>query len=846
MAKSDTKLIGRAAGVMPGSPPNGPAIGAGEIDRAWIEFFDPKKNDSVGHPFGDLYRLWLINPTVVQLCLAAARKKAGEEALTSIDLGLAVQAQCLGGEARLQLEQLEAWHARLLTDHGDWRPLKNLSILELGCGVGYLAPILTGLGADYYGLDKSAAEIKKAKLWWSSRCNQKAAFEEFDLALMPSEPEKAAETLRTLCAGRVPDLVIGINVLEYLGNLELVLLSLRHLLAPNYGTASAFFVTVNPDYYARLSLESPFLQKPSEVVIACLNRKVASDDCHLLGRFKLCEAFRDSGFVIVQQNFLSVPTGGDKELKRQYQNGCEGVNLGLAPFVAFAVDPLPVGRRARKSEWDELCSKSVLKYLSDQNSPSFDKALLNKVRAEGLVIMLNKGERLLARHNLGGRLYIVLKGQFCAPEAPENVFKSFHLFGELEANYSVGPTHVRYGYYVNEVIAAEDGSSVLEIPTALAGELIGPTSSLRADLFAKLREKVMLRNARLTLRAAREAPLYNASVDWFRFARVNSRQNLKEEASRAFFPKSSTNPFSQFRNFGKYELGRVAGAFLELQEIEQRIFSRCSWAHCVLVDTRALTRIADLSDDDVNMYIRALHCLGVVDGFVLFSRHCGKPVGALVASHFKSKVRDNEVWEKTAKDAIERWSSRAGEKAFWSGKKPPEDQMTTAFHELVDQFLRQRADGNPFSDLLFQALTALARVNFALFAETPSFFVIRDLPFLRSLAYDPEVVLNRHLFARALSMQPANEHGGSQFPQLKQLFDKTYDNETLGRLRFFAAAFCEFVHNDFEMHDGGLFHSTGVVTERLPLVPEQPIFARQASIPNRRDQMSEGSAPVFQ
>ena len=63
------------------------------LDQAWINFFDPDKDGMPEHCSGDLYRMWLINPTVIQMCLAAARRKAGEDDLTSIDLGLAVQGQ---------------------------------------------------------------------------------------------------------------------------------------------------------------------------------------------------------------------------------------------------------------------------------------------------------------------------------------------------------------------------------------------------------------------------------------------------------------------------------------------------------------------------------------------------------------------------------------------------------------------------------------------------------------------------------------------------------------------------------------------------------------------------------
>ena len=154
-------------------------------------------------------------------------------------------------------------------------------------------------------------------------------------------------------------------------------------------------------------------------------------------------------------------------------------------------------------------------------------------------------ERVFTRHNLGGLLYIVVKGQFCAHRAPENVFKPNDLFGELEANFGTEPGGARYGYYINDVVAMEDDSEVLVIPTQLATKLLGPGPTLRAELFAKLREKMILRNARLTLRGAGEAPLYNEKVQWLEFNTPKRDSLLDEKGSRFFFPTNSGNPFER-------------------------------------------------------------------------------------------------------------------------------------------------------------------------------------------------------------------------------------------------------------------------------------------------------------
>ena len=121
--------------------------------------------------------------------------------------------------------------------------------------------------------------------------------------------------------------------------------------------------------------------------------------------------------------------------------------------------------------------------------------------------------------------------------------------------------------------------------------------------------------------------------------------------------------------------------------------------------------------------------------------------------------------------------------------------------------------------MLLQALITLARINWLLFDETPNFFVVRDVPLLRSLAYDEQTILNRHLFSRAHSVCPSAQHNSSPLPPLNQLAKEARDAGALGRLNFYAAALRQFIATDLEKHNGALCFSTGVATHRVPDVP---------------------------
>ena len=775
------------------------------VEQGWVSFFDPHQTGSPERRYGDLYRMWLINPVIVQSCLTAARRKAGADDLTSIDLGLCVQGQCFAGEVSkwTRRDGLEAWHAGMLNEAGGL--LSGLRVLDLGCGLGYLAPIITRLGAIYVGIDESATFMNKADLWWKAECGGRATFRQLDLGGLPSNPAKAAERLLTECGGR-PDLIMAVNVLEYLQAAKRVCLlgALRHLMAPTYTKSSALFVTTNPDYYAEFS-PGGFRREANDVMIACLNQKVPSARCSPLGRYKVAELLRDTGFVTMQEAFLTVPPNGDDELHRMYEDGTRAVNLGIAPFVAFASSALPIGRSLTDDELREIASASGLRYLNDKNSPSHDPDLWRAIKNEGKVVKLDRGQPLLRRHNLGGQMYIVLKGQLCAGETPESAFNPGDLFGELEANFETSDGKVRYGHYVNDVVAAADKVEVLIIPTHLASRLVSPQCSLRARLFARLREKVMLRNARLTNREWDKGAT-NGTVDWREFA--PERAGLKTtEAARYLYPEARTNPFSTFKNFRTYILGRVAGALLELQEIEFRQFGRCAWAHCVLIDFQTLKGIAGLGDGDVNDCIRVLHHLGVLDAFAPAKDIAGQEVMHIARESFAYQGYDAYRGEDWVGKAFEQASSHH----LWISKNNP----NKTFERLARVCQRMAAAGKPGADSL---VVMLAQLNWLLFDKTPNFFVLRDLPLLRSLAYDPLPTLKRQIFARTFSLYP----NGVEWPKLEELANWTHRNHASGRSKFYAAALCEFVRADLCRYAGAFCYSTGVAANGLPVPPLPP------------------------
>lgn len=400
-----------------------------ELTGEWLKLFKR-------HPFGDLYRLWLINPAVIQVAIAAARRRQNPTLESPpIELGIAVQVQGLTlGENWRSLARLEEWHRKVVEAAKKWQPLAGLTILDVGCGVGYRAQFLTALGAEYIGLDYNADFIAFAQKRFG-RKGSHARFEVFDLdSLAGMDRDLAADTLRNLCKGVAPDLVLSINVVEHLEHPAALLGALRQIFNHRGRTSALFFTTSHLRYYHHLivpqKLDGPCRTVPTEVPIVCLDgRKVRLNEHR---RFSLASALRDCGYWVAQEALLSLPPGGDSVVQDTHLTTPLTVNWGLAPFRAFVARPLPPDEQVPPQVIKQVFERSDLRMMSDTHEGD----LIREIHAKARLLSLRPGELLLAKHNLGGCLYVVTEGALQVKNEPETTFGEYALLGELEANHA--------------------------------------------------------------------------------------------------------------------------------------------------------------------------------------------------------------------------------------------------------------------------------------------------------------------------------------------------------------------------------------------------------------------------
>ena len=101
---------------------------------------------------------------------------------------------------------------------GSDKPLKNLSLLDVGCGGGLISEPMCRLGANVTGIDASSKNIKIAEL--HSKTNQ------LDIKYLNKSPEQIKEV-------EIFDIILNLEVVEHVKDLDLYIKSCSRLLKKN-------------------------------------------------------------------------------------------------------------------------------------------------------------------------------------------------------------------------------------------------------------------------------------------------------------------------------------------------------------------------------------------------------------------------------------------------------------------------------------------------------------------------------------------------------------------------------------------------------------------------------------
>jgi CRP-like cAMP-binding protein/2-polyprenyl-3-methyl-5-hydroxy-6-metoxy-1,4-benzoquinol methylase len=444
-----------------------------EIIQAWIE---------ANNPYGDYWRMALVNPIVLNYVRKLVKERNTDISQISFYESLAIQNKNLPSEEK-QTDKYIRWHEKLKKES---LSLKDIKIFDLGCGEAYLSRLLSPFGVSYLGVDGSSefqkfasknAEHQKNKGNITILCGNLDGY-----GFIKNTEKKLKKDLDKF---GIPDLALGIIILEHLENPLPLLCWLSHTLASTSRVNYALFVTLNADYHscdfnnklnmkkdhgAEFSLEGEAkiqsANVPVDVIIRC--------------RRKIERLFRDSNFRIIQYSPLFFSPA-------HYPHGFNNALKGIPPFDCYLVTPLPKPISLSKNELNDifeiLCEKSIIHAFSDSQK---NKLKENLLRCD--ILEFSKNQIIIAQHNMGGDLYIVLEG---AVELRHNkevlaIFSCYELIGELEAE-----ERGYEKYYIYPIFAGSEKVKVFRITHELFLDIVqSQYNTFEFNLFSNLRKRI--------------------------------------------------------------------------------------------------------------------------------------------------------------------------------------------------------------------------------------------------------------------------------------------------------------------------------------------------------------------
>lgn len=232
----------------------------------------------------------------------------------------------------------------------------------------------------------------------------------------------------------------------------------------------------------------------------------------------------------------------------------------------------------------------------------------------------------------------------------------------------------------------------------------------------------------------------------------------------------------------------------------------------------------------ISEFFRILSQLNVVDafplsGFAKLSACDGRSLKKyvldltkkIICERLGSDIRTSivENWFESRENV--RWWNVRPQKKRTKGFQQKQNSLASVYWQLEAELRNERHLGESVKTTARQMLELLASVDHLLGSTFPYFAVLHDLPMLRSLAFDPDDDLEQRLFARGLVCRarlPRSKEEEDRLSELKGLPKQLEEQRCQGRIRMYAAAFCEFVANALKSSDSVIKLSSN--TESVP------------------------------
>lgn len=725
-------------------------------------------------PFGDLWRRVLVNPVILHLSTQGLSAYEGLNAVRKM------------AHEFSDALALTEWYRSHEPD------VRDLRVLDLGCGEGWLGRWLTPHGAKYLGLDGSDSLISKATAAAQGTPSEKIRFSQINLS-GDSDLSMLDTTVEWL--GQA-DLVTAIVVLEHLEDPVPSLRRLSKRFAGGGSSARFLAICLNPPFFERhgKKLNRSEAPRPSHACIDSIGHEV---DCIFRCEREMLRLFRDSRLIVEYSAPLHFPPAYEQSI-------LQASSMGLAPFHAFVARPERRGDAVSPSELDDLLTSN--KFLSLIQGDEHQRDTMR--RQIGLLERRSfpAGEEIVRAHNLGGDVFVVLSGE-AVLDAPGGLpLRRGETFGELEACKVRPNYHLGESTYIYSVRAGEGGATVLRIAEPLATELLADASTSPAShLFWQLRDRITIR-------------LWPTSIRT-QSAKGAAKLALPKRLSKILKNQKSIEPL---RNVAAV---LVSAADAERLRPHPRSIDGCE----VLIETSKLVTVSYSFPDYLKFSLTALAVHRVIDVFN----------GRLILGHPKWQREAWGDWRRATRVAANRFlgpfaDALGGEAENILGIARGEDgkgevaftgrdsgfgftnlvQTANAWTRDVRELrrvLHRAYNERSWKEAVDRHLTFCLRAN-GLWASA-DFVVIRDENMLRRLVVDDDGEVVRELEERQAWLECTG------FKSVSSLTQDAFHSEQ-GRVYSYMARRAEFVETDLD-GDGELRQSSGRVYIEPPAWPEE-------------------------
>lgn len=484
-------------------------------------------NGSKAWPFGDNWRMALINPVVVH---AAKMVQEGfrPDHRESLYREIAVQRETYFRQRPTDYKTakaaLEKWHENPFGQKGLARhpgplasenaadcvdALNRVRILDLGCGEAYRSRWLSRFGIQFLGIDGSPRLIGTAEARRKSTPLPTAArkfarqhiYKEFDL----EEPEV---NLESLCEGFEPNLVTAITCFDHLSKPQFLIEKLSTFLGKFSNPVPLLVVTLNPRHYDRHLGVNPadtlndeaneyFGTKGKAIIESARSVEISSPRTgrphqipkhgdavyapHTVNVYYRSlrdweQTFTDGNFHVLRVSplqfsnytILAALRGELADARVFYE---------AAPFHAWLLYSKKAGRPVTAGELQTVtAAPGVFSHLNSNEATEIKK-VLESGKDQLRVTEVSPSQRFLFPHNLGGDVCVVLRGSAHLTASDGTQLQNFgagDIIGELETEWipngqgQAEPKEQTRKYmirrYIYSVDAGPDGATLLLVP----------------------------------------------------------------------------------------------------------------------------------------------------------------------------------------------------------------------------------------------------------------------------------------------------------------------------------------------------------------------------------------------